>query len=245
MSDIDALLDPFVRLLDDVCTPAILRGCEVTGEYAPISDAVAESGYLDALRPESDGGAGLTLLEAEPLIRALGYHGAPVALAEAITGSSPNRNLGAVAHSVMIAGAAARILDMCLAYANDRVQFGKPIGKQQALQQNLSVMGEQVILARIAAQKGCTGGLNPSDALAAIAKYNASAAVPIITGIAHAVHGAIGITAEYDLQLFTRRLHEWRQACGSEGYWAQVLGQQRFDASATPSLDFVRAIAWA
>lgn len=36
--------------------------------------------------------------------------------------------------------------------------------------------------------------------------------------------GAIGISEEYDLQLLTRRLHEWRLADGSEGYWEDLLG---------------------
>ena len=41
---------------------------------------------------------------------------------------------------------------------------------------------------------------------------------------AHAVIGAIGISAEHDLQLYTRRLHAMRLAHGSESHWQRVLG---------------------
>ena len=45
-----------------------------------------------------------------------------------------------------------------------------------------------------------------------------------MVAIAHAVHGAIGVTAEYDLQLYTRRLQEWRGDFGSQAYWHAQLG---------------------
>lgn len=149
------------------------------------------------------------------------------------------RAIAAVIRAAAIAGAADRLLDMTVAYANDRVQFGKPIGKQQALQQNLAVMAEQAVSARLAAQAGCAGGLPPDLQAAAVAKQVASAVAAHIANTAHAVHGAIGISAEYDLQLFTRRLHEWRLADGSESCWAQALGALRLQSTAT-SADFVR-----
>jgi hypothetical protein len=36
----------------------------------------------------------------------------------------------------------------------------------------------------------------------------------------------MGFTAEYALQLRTRRLHEWRLHFGSEQHWARQLGEQ-------------------
>ena len=35
----------------------------------------------------------------------------------------------------------------------------------------------------------------------------------------------MGITEEGDLQLYTRRLHEWRIADGAERHWNQVIGE--------------------
>jgi acyl-CoA dehydrogenase len=150
------------------------------------------------------------------------------------------RPIAATLRAAAIAGAADRLLQMTVSYANQRLQFGKPIGKQQAIQHQLAVMAEQTVLARIAAQIGMASGLPPSLAAAATAKQLTSSAAPQITNIAHAVHGAIGISEEYDLQLFSRRLHEWRLADGSESYWAAVLGRQRVAAAACSSVDFVR-----
>jgi len=142
-----------------------------------------------------------------------------------------------------IAGIAGKALDITIAYANERMQFGKPIGKQQAVQQQLAVMAEQAVLARMAGRLGCAAGLPPGQDAAAAAKQVASAAVPVIAGIAHAVHGAIGISEEYKLQLYTRRLHEWRLADGTEGYWAGLLGTSRLASPAATSIDFVRSIS--
>ncbi|WP_454885160.1 acyl-CoA dehydrogenase family protein [Sphingomonas oryzagri] len=152
------------------------------------------------------------------------------------------RPVCAVIHSARIAGAASRLLDMTIAYANERGQFGKPVGKLQAIQQQLSLMAEKMVLVRMAARIGYACDLLPDPAAAATAKSVASAAAPDIAAIAHAVHGAIGVSEEHDLQLYTRRLHEWRAADGSEGYWTQILGEARLASEADATVDFVRSL---
>lgn len=149
------------------------------------------------------------------------------------------RPLAAAVRAALIAGAAARLTDMSTHYCNERNQFGKPIGRQQSLQHLLAVMAEDMIACRIAAQLGLSKGLDVPVAVAATAKATTSAAASRIAATAHAVHGAIGISEEYDLQLLTRRLHEWRLADGSEGYWSAQLGQARL-ASSVRSIDWVR-----
>nr|KIS31686.1 hypothetical protein TQ38_16135 [Novosphingobium sp. P6W] len=150
------------------------------------------------------------------------------------------RPLAAVLRALLISGAADRVMELTTAFANERSQFGKPIGKQQAVQQQLAILAEQAVAARIAAGIGARGGLYPQAAIAAIAKHGASCAAVRISAIAHAVHGAIGISEEFDLQLLTRRLHEWRLADGSESYWAGVLGAARTSAGPMASADFIR-----
>ena len=146
---------------------------------------------------------------------------------------------GALMTATLMAGAMQRVLEATLAYANDRAQFGKSIGKFQAVQQQLSVMAEQVFAARMAAEIGCAGdGIAPHPLRAAVAKARASEAAEKVVAIAHAVHGAIGVTAEYDLQLHTRRLQEWRADFGSQGYWHAQLGQALVAARA-PTLPFM------
>jgi len=151
------------------------------------------------------------------------------------------RTMGACVHAAQMAGAMARVFDMTLQYANDREQFGRPVGKFQAIQHQISVMAEQVAAVRMAAQVACASAdAWPDPIRVAIGKLNASDAVATVTAIAHAVHGAIGITEEYDLQLLTRRLHAWRLADGSERYWAREIGAAACEAEAG-AVDLIRS----
>ena len=133
---------------------------------------------------------------------------------------------GALITATLMAGALQRVLATTLQYANDRAQFGKPIGKFQAVQQQLSVLAEQAFAARMAAELACAeSGLSPQRLRAAVAKARAAEAAEKAVAIAHAVHGAIGVTAEFDLQLLTRRLQEWRGDHGSASFWYAELGR--------------------
>ena len=150
------------------------------------------------------------------------------------------RELMALSLAVLIAGAADRVFEMTLGWANQREQFGKPIGRFQALQQQISEVAEQVFGARMAAEMACRSTTwQPAPALVALAKAQTSQAVARVVAVAHAVHGAIGVTKEFDLQLYTRRLNEGARAGGGAGYWSGVLGQQVLQANSS-ALDFVR-----
>jgi alkylation response protein AidB-like acyl-CoA dehydrogenase len=140
-----------------------------------------------------------------------------------------------------MAGAMDRILDMTVRYASERAQFGRPIGKFQAIQQQLSVLAELTSASRMAAELGCTGPepLLPLPLSAAVAKARASEAAETVVKIAHAVHAAMGITAEYDLQIYTRRLIEWRTDYGSAGYWNRRVGDSVLASDASSTLDFM------
>ena len=145
-----------------------------------------------------------------------------------------------------MAGALKAVFDRTLQYANERQQFGRPIGKFQAIQHQLAVMSEHVFAARMAAQLGCSAGHDgmgvvPDRLRVATAKARCSEAALVVSELAHAIHGAIGFTEEYDLQLFTRRLHAWRQTAGSEAYWYGVAGEALLHHQGM-TLDIVRRI---
>jgi acyl-CoA dehydrogenase len=135
---------------------------------------------------------------------------------------------GALARAMMMAGAMERALDTAVNYAQERKQFGRPISKFQAVQQNLAVMAGQVAAAGAAADAGCEA-LSIDDPakqefLVAIAKTRVGDAATLASEIAHQVHGAIGFTKEYSLQLSTRRLWSWRDEFGGEAEWAAKVG---------------------
>ncbi|MVW78810.1 acyl-CoA dehydrogenase family protein [Bordetella sp. 02P26C-1] len=166
-------------------------------------------------------------------------HAAPVV---AVDAELQVRNLQAAVTAAQMAGALLQVFQRTLQYANDRQQFGRSIGKFQAIQHQLAVMSEHVFAARMAAQLGCSGdGVRPDRLRVATAKARCSEATLIVAELAHAIHGAIGFTEEYDLQLFTRRLHAWRQTAGSEAYWHAVAGEALL-AHEGMTLDMVRRI---
>jgi acyl-CoA dehydrogenase len=147
---------------------------------------------------------------------------------------------GACLRTAQIAGALDAVLEMTLRYAGERSQFGRPLAKFQAIQQQLAVLAEDAFAARMAAAVACDSAATlPDPTIAAAAKVVASAAAARSCGIAHAIHGAMGITAEHDLQLYTRRLLAWRMQYGSEQQWATRVGASLLGDSGTV-WEFVR-----
>ena len=160
----------------------------------------------------------------------------------ALPGGLDLRTLQAGLVAAQLAGALMEVFQRTLQYANDRQQFGRPIGKFQAIQHQLAVMSEHVFAARMAARLGCAGqGIFPERLRVAVAKARCSQAALAVAEAAHAIHGAIGFTEEYDLQLLTRRLHAWRQMAGSESYWHGVAGAALVHGHAGSTLDLIRS----
>lgn len=141
--------------------------------------------------------------------------------------------------SAQMAGAMARILDMTLRYVADRQQFGRALSKFQAIQQQIAVLAEQVISSQVAARTAFVGRRFDLARVAA-AKCRANEAAHAVCAISHAVHGAIGVTEEFDLQLYTRRLKQWQLAYGSESYWGARLARERLTTSGGSTADFLR-----
>jgi acyl-CoA dehydrogenase len=135
------------------------------------------------------------------------------------------RALGAVMRSVQMAGALQSILETSVQYARERVQFGRPIGRFQAVQQNLALLAGQAAAATAAAEAAIEAASHDLESPAvAAAKIRAGEAAGIGAAIAHQVHGAIGFTQEHRLHYSTRRLWSWRDEFGNEAYWARKLG---------------------
>jgi acyl-CoA dehydrogenase len=73
---------------------------------------------------------------------------------------------------------------------------------------------------------------DPSVFDVAAAKVVASEAATTASRAAHQVHGAIGMTKEYELGQLTRRLWSWRQEFGSEQHWSRELARELGGADA-------------
>ncbi|MCV2488327.1 acyl-CoA/acyl-ACP dehydrogenase [Geodermatophilus sp. YIM 151500] len=132
----------------------------------------------------------------------------------------------ALARAVQLSAAAEQVLAWTVQYAGERQQFGRPLGRFQAVQVELAQMAGEVTAAAAltdAAVQVLEHGGDLTIAAAA-AKVRAGAAVEVVAGLGHQVHGAIGFTQEYRLHHLTRRLWSWRDEAGSELHWARVLG---------------------
>lgn len=161
---------------------------------------------------------------------------------QAAAGAPALVDLSACAHAAVAAGLALRILHLSLDHANTRQQFGKPIGRFQAIQQQLAVMAEQVWAARAAAMLALQEDTPwPRPEAAALARARTCEAIGPVCDIAHAVHGAIGVTEEHELGLYTRLLRDLRLAVGTESFWHARVGAWAVQGRASV-LDRVRAL---
>jgi acyl-CoA dehydrogenase len=139
--------------------------------------------------------------------------------------------MGSVIRSIQTAGALESILSLTVSYANERVAFERPIGKFQAVQQNLACLAGETAAA-LAVSGSAANTITESDDFdettfleAASAKIRCAEAATVGSGIAHQIFGAIGFTREHVLHRFTLRMLGWRDDFGSESYWAAELGR--------------------
>jgi acyl-CoA dehydrogenase len=140
--------------------------------------------------------------------------------------------MGSAIRSVQTAGALETILSLCVAYAGERVAFERPIGKFQAVQQNLARLAGEVAAALAVSGSAAdaiaqAGSFDEAVFLeAAAAKIRSAEAAAEGSAIAHQVFGAIGFTQEHVLHRFTLRMLSWRDDFGNESYWAAELGRR-------------------
>jgi acyl-CoA dehydrogenase len=132
---------------------------------------------------------------------------------------------GSLSRTIMASGALASMAQLTVDYANDRHQFGKPIATFQAVQLHLVTVAECAVRAKMAADVALRafergGGLHEIAA----ARVIVDDAITVGTRAAHQAHGAIGVTREYPLHQFSRRLWSWRQEWGTTKQWRRALG---------------------
>ena len=189
-----------------------------------------ELGLPNLLVPEAEGGFGGSWLDALTVFRLAGYHALGIDLPKLIVkraAVADTKLSMAFARACQIAGALDAALALSIAYANERQQFGRPLGKFQAVQQSLASFACEAAAANCAAM-GAAQALDRGNAEfeVAAAKLRANRAVEMGTSVAHQVHGAIGFTEEYALAPLTRRSWQWRSEYGNDAYWSARLGSK-------------------
>ena len=119
---------------------------------------------------------------------------------------------GALAAAAQAAGVGRRLLDLTVDYVAERVQFGRPVGVNQAVKHHCSNVAIALEFAEPLVHTAAWAldhGESPDEvtvsAQVSMAKAAASDAVDLACRSALQCHGAIGYTVEHDLQLWLKR----------------------------------------
>jgi acyl-CoA dehydrogenase len=135
------------------------------------------------------------------------------------------RYRGALSRIMLMAGALDQMSELTLRYGDQRQQFGRPVAAFQAVQAHLVRGAQDAALVSMAAQAaGAAAERGDGRFEIASAKILAGEAATSATRGAHQAHGAMGMTQEYLLHHFSRRLWSWRSEYGDSRWWAAKLG---------------------
>ncbi|MBV8951638.1 MAG: acyl-CoA dehydrogenase family protein, partial [Actinobacteria bacterium] len=131
------------------------------------------------------------------------------------------RDRGALAVAAQLCGVAAHLIEVTVEYAKQRHQFGVPIGTFQAVKHHCANAALALEYARPLVYRGAYS-MSRHDAERSIhvsmAKAYASDAARLAARVALQVHGAIGYTAEHDLQLWMKRAWSLSAAWGDAAF---------------------------
>ncbi len=144
----------------------------------------------------------------DPFRRLFRVEWTPRAATRIGTGWNLTAERGAVVAAAQMIGLGQRCIDMAVAYAKERYQFGKPIGSYQAVKHLLATAQVKIEFARpvvYAAAAELALGTLPARARAAHAKIAAGEAAELAARTAVQVFGAMGMTWEVDLHFFLKR----------------------------------------
>ncbi len=127
--------------------------------------------------------------------------------------------LGRLMASVRLAGVIEEVVDMSVQYAKDRVQFDHPIGSFQAVQHRLADMAVLRAGANSAVAAGIravAAGSPGAEAAVRATKAYVSRAGRSVVESGLQVHGGVGFTDEYRLQLYFKHALRLQANWGSE-----------------------------
>jgi alkylation response protein AidB-like acyl-CoA dehydrogenase len=134
----------------------------------------------------------------------------------------------ALGSALFLNGLSRKMLELAVGYAKDRVQFGKPIGSQQAVKHRLADALIALEFARPLAYRAAysVARRDPERSLhVSLAKLRASEAARTVAKQALQVHGAIGYTIEHDLHLWMKRAWALTAAYGTEELHRDRIGR--------------------
>jgi alkylation response protein AidB-like acyl-CoA dehydrogenase len=130
-------------------------------------------------------------------------------------------DLGALFAAAQLLGLAQRAIDLAVAYARERHQFGKPIGSFQAVKHHLASAQVKIEFARpvlLAAAAMLAEESSLTSVRISHAKLAAAAAADAASHTAVQVHGAMGYSWEVDVHFVLKRALALGQAWGTPAF---------------------------
>lgn len=152
---------------------------------------------------------------------------------------------GALYAAAQLLGIAQRCVDLAVAYAKERQQFGKPIGSYQAIKHHLATAQVKIEFARPvlhAAAAALPDGDLFSRARVSHAKLACADAADVAARTAIQVHGAMGYSWEVDVHFFLKRalaLNEW---WGGPAFHRRRVAERVLGAPLGPEFTFAREV---
>ena len=138
------------------------------------------------------------------------------------------RGFSALIYAAELLGSARSTFDMTLEYLKERKQFERIIGSFQALQHRASLLFLDLSLAEaliIKAARLMDEESPESIRYCSLAKAKANQAASLIANEAIQMHGGVGMTDEYDLGLFVKRISVVEKLYGDYNYHADKAAQ--------------------
>lgn len=134
----------------------------------------------------------------------------------------------AIAKCAEMLGGLQQALEMSIAYAKERVQFGQPIGSFQAIQHHCANMAIDVDSSRLITYQAAwllSEGASCAREVAMAKAWLSDACERVIT-LAHQVHGGVAIIDEHDLTLYTRRALGWCEIYGNADFHREAIAEK-------------------
>ena len=138
-------------------------------------------------------------------------------------------NIATAALCAEMVGGAQRVLDISVAYAKERVQFGRPIGSFQAIKHKCAEMMLQVESAKSAAYYAAWAvdeDVSETPLAVSMAKAYCSDAYRYTAGEGIQVHGGIGFTWEHDMHLYFKRAKYSEFTFGDATHHRELVAQE-------------------
>jgi acyl-CoA dehydrogenase len=130
-------------------------------------------------------------------------------------------NAGRAAVSAELLGAGSQAFESTIAYIKERKQFGKIIGEFQALQHRASHLYSEIENARSAVMAALTAldkNDDNSENICAMAKAKLGSVAKLASQEGVQMHGGVGMTDEYDIGLFMKRIRVLQELFGDASY---------------------------